>query len=250
MLDAAESSHSPSRSTSSPSPTPTSSPTPESTHTQPSPQPSPPQPSPTQPSPIHGNRTSPTQSQRAHADTNNNTKGKIDKGWSFLEADLTKTKKTTISAYTKLILRVKKLEAQIKVGKVQGDILGVHEKASTETELFIQEITPTKVIHEQEGSGKASDEISTAGKKKDTASEEVPPDSTAEVHISTAGETATYSRRSAEKRKDKEEEKKKAMDEAESTKKIDWNDPSVLRYHSLKMKPKSIAQARRNMIKY
>ncbi|GJV47775.1 hypothetical protein Tco_1437987 [Tanacetum coccineum] len=40
------------------------------------------------------------------------------------------------------------------------------------------------------------------------------------------------------------------MDEAESTKKIDWNDPSVLRYHSLKMKPKSIAQARRNMIKY
>ncbi|GJS22825.1 hypothetical protein Tco_0451457 [Tanacetum coccineum] len=181
---------------------------------------------------------------------------------------------------------------------------GVHEKASTETELFIQEITPTEVIHEQEGSGKASDEISTAGKKKDTASEEVPPVSTAEVHISTAGETATYSRRSAEKRKDKgkgimtdeepkkkskkeleqerlsfaeairieeqmheeqraqiardaeiarqweEEEKKKAMDEAESTKKIDWNDPSVLRYHSLKMKPKSIAQARRNMVKY
>ncbi|GJR27811.1 beta-glucosidase 46-like protein isoform X1 [Tanacetum coccineum] len=128
--------------------------------------------------------------------------------------------------------------------------------------------------------------------------------STAEVHISTAGGTATYSRRSAEKRKDKgkgimtdeepkkkskkeleqerlsyaealrleeqmneeqraqiardaeiarqweEEEKKKAMDEAKTTKEIDWNDPSVIRYHSLKMKPKSIAQARRNMIKY
>ncbi|GKB78087.1 hypothetical protein Tco_0944982 [Tanacetum coccineum] len=175
---------------------------------------------------------------------------------------------------------------------------------STETELFIQEITPTEVIHEHEGSGKASDEVSTAGKKKDTASEEVPPVSTAEVHISTAGGTATYSRRSAEKRKDKgkgimteeepkrkskkeleqerlsyaealrleeqmneeqraqiardaeiarqweEEEKKKAMDEAKTTKEIDWNDPSVIRYHSLKMKPKSIAQARRNMIKY
>ncbi|GKF11670.1 hypothetical protein Tco_0049596, partial [Tanacetum coccineum] len=40
------------------------------------------------------------------------------------------------------------------------------------------------------------------------------------------------------------------MDEAKATKKIDWNDPSVIRYHSLKMKPKSIAQARRNMIKY
>ncbi|GKF70347.1 hypothetical protein Tco_0203404, partial [Tanacetum coccineum] len=98
----------------------------------------------------------------------------------------------------------------------------VHEKASTETELFIQEVTPTEVIHEQEGSGKASDEISTAGKKKDTASEEVPPVSTTEVHISTAGEMATYSRRSAEKRKDKgkgimidEEPKKKSKKELE-----------------------------------
>ncbi|GJV62870.1 hypothetical protein Tco_1473698 [Tanacetum coccineum] len=76
----------------------------------------------------------------------------------------------------------------------------VQEKASTETELFIQEVTPTEVIHEQEGSGKASDEVSTAGKKKGTASEEVPTVSTAEVHISTAGGTVTYSRRSAEKR--------------------------------------------------
>ncbi|GKF73300.1 hypothetical protein Tco_0219632, partial [Tanacetum coccineum] len=46
----------------------------------------------------------------------------------------------------------------------------------------------------------SSDEVSTAGKKKGTASEEVPTVSTAEVHISTAGGTVTYSRRSAEKR--------------------------------------------------
>ncbi|GJY72165.1 hypothetical protein Tco_0475868 [Tanacetum coccineum] len=49
MLDAAESSPSPSRTTSSPSPTPTSSPTPEPSPTQPSP----PHPSPTQLSPTH-----------------------------------------------------------------------------------------------------------------------------------------------------------------------------------------------------
>ncbi|GKC06130.1 hypothetical protein Tco_0997740 [Tanacetum coccineum] len=90
-----------------------------------------------------------------------------------LEADLSKTKKIYSSAYTKLTLRVKKLESQIKVGKArrhsrfvlsdtevggddsskQGrkfsnegfqDDEGVHEKASTETELFIQEVTPTK----------------------------------------------------------------------------------------------------------
>ncbi|GJR15340.1 hypothetical protein Tco_0797992 [Tanacetum coccineum] len=35
-----------------------------------------------------------------------------------------------------------------------------------------------------------------------------------------------------------EEEKKRVMDEAKATKEIDWNDPSVIRYHSLKMKPK------------
>ncbi|GKF57364.1 hypothetical protein Tco_0170901, partial [Tanacetum coccineum] len=180
------------------------------------------------------------------------------------------------------------------------------EKASTETELFIQEVTLTEVIHDQEGSGKASDEVSTAGLKKGTASQEVPTVSTADVNISTAGGTVTYSRRSAEKKskQDKgkailieeepkkkskkeleleilsyaevlrleeqmneeqraqiardaeiarqweEEEKKRAMDEAMSTKKIDWNDPSVIRYHALKMKPKTIAQARKNMIKY
>ncbi|GKA73076.1 hypothetical protein Tco_0779292 [Tanacetum coccineum] len=47
-----------------------------------------------------------------------------------------------------------------------------------------------------------------------------------------------------------EEERKRAMAEAKSTKKIIWNDPSVIRYHTLKMKPKTVAQARRNMIKY
>ncbi|GJS34068.1 hypothetical protein Tco_0532450 [Tanacetum coccineum] len=40
------------------------------------------------------------------------------------------------------------------------------------------------------------------------------------------------------------------MAEAKSTKQIDWNDPSVIRYHTQKMKPKTVAQARKNMIKY
>ncbi|GJV06771.1 putative ribonuclease H-like domain-containing protein [Tanacetum coccineum] len=40
------------------------------------------------------------------------------------------------------------------------------------------------------------------------------------------------------------------MDEAKTAKKIDWNDPLVIRYHTQKMKPKTVAQARRNMIKY
>ncbi|GJV41621.1 hypothetical protein Tco_1420061 [Tanacetum coccineum] len=35
---------------------------------------------------------------------------------------------------------------------------GVHEKASNDTEIFVQEVTPTELIQDQEGSGKASDE--------------------------------------------------------------------------------------------
>ncbi|GKA93398.1 hypothetical protein Tco_0815384 [Tanacetum coccineum] len=352
MLDATEPSPSPSRITSSPSPTPTPTPTPApSPSPQPSPiHPSPPQPSPTQPSPSHPGtdyhpptpHDSPHHAVHSHGGEEGSMKlheltnlvNTLANRIGVLENDLLKTKKTYSFAYTKLILRVKKLESQIKVGKARrhsrfvisdDEAIGddsskqgrkffheeVQEKISSETELFIQEVTPTEIIHDQEGSGKASDEVSTAGLKKGTASEAFPTVSTADVHISTAdvhistvGGTATYSRRSAEKRKDKgkgimteeepkkkskkelelerlsfaealrleeqmneeqraqiardaeiarqweEEEKKKAMDEAMSTKKIDWNDPSVIRYHALKMKPKTIAQARRNMIKY
>ncbi|GKC16944.1 hypothetical protein Tco_1013726 [Tanacetum coccineum] len=344
MLDGTEPSPSPSRITSSPTPIP--SPSPEPSPTQPSPHISPIQPSPTQPGSEYHPPTphdSPLHAVHSHGSDEGSLKLQelmnlittLSDRIGVLEADLTKTKKTYSSAYTKLILRVKKLEAQIKVGKArrhtrivlldsevgeddsskQGrkfsnegvqDDEGVHERASTDTEIFVQEVTLTEVIQDQEASGKASDEISTVGLKKDTASEEVPTVSTAEVHLSTAGGTVTYSRRSAEKRsrQDKgkailieeepkkkskkdleqeqlsyaeairleeqmneeqraqiardeeiarqwdEEERKRAMDEAKTTKKIDWNDPSVIRYHTLKMKPKTIAQARRNMIKY
>ncbi|GJS98038.1 hypothetical protein Tco_0819208 [Tanacetum coccineum] len=119
-----------------------------------------------------------------------------------LEADLMKTKKTYSSAYTKLILRVKKLESQIKIGKArrqdrvvlsddevfeddsskQGRISDVElqEKASTDTELFIQEVTPTEVIQDQIVREKARDEVSNACAKKGTATEGIPIVSTAE----------------------------------------------------------------------
>ncbi|GKD80639.1 hypothetical protein Tco_1347478, partial [Tanacetum coccineum] len=111
-----------------------------------------------------------------------------------LEDDLKTTKKTYSSAFTKLILSVKKLE-----GRILSDA-EVQEKASNETERVIQDVTPTKVIQDQESSEKGSAEVSTARAKQGTVSEEVPIVSTAEVNLSTAGGTVTYSRRSAEKR--------------------------------------------------
>ncbi|GJS70005.1 hypothetical protein Tco_0702846 [Tanacetum coccineum] len=44
-----------------------------------------------------------------------------------------------------------------------------------------------------------------------------------------------------------EEKGKRAMDEVKSTKMIDWNDPSVIRYHTLKMKPKTVWDFNQNI---
>ncbi|GJR36110.1 hypothetical protein Tco_1211794 [Tanacetum coccineum] len=139
---------------------------------------------------------------------------------------------------------------------------GVQEKASTDTKIFIQEVTPTEVIQDQEGSEKASDEISTTGAKKGTASEEVPIVSTAEEEpkkkskkeleqerLSYAEairledqmneeQRAQIARNEEIARQWDEDKRKRAMDEAKTTKKIDWNDPSVIRYHTKKNEAK------------
>ncbi|GJX50729.1 hypothetical protein Tco_0277574 [Tanacetum coccineum] len=135
-----------------------------------------------------------------------------------LEADLLKTKKTYSSAYTKLIPQGLETRVQIKSGK-QGNKLG------TEHELFLQESdsngSPFKI---KRAVGKASDEKLVRLFEESTAIKKF------QLLVLLRQE--------------------RAMDEAKTTKKIDWNDPSVIRYHSLKMKPKTIAQGRRNMIKY
>ncbi|GJV46921.1 hypothetical protein Tco_1437133 [Tanacetum coccineum] len=335
MLDVTEPPTSPSRITSSLSPTHSLLPEPTPAHTpsptQPSPtQPSPTQPSPTQPSPTQPSPTqpriehhlptphdSPLHAVYSHGSDEGSLKLQelmnlvttLSDRIGVLEADLMKTKKTYSSAYTKLILRVKKLESQIKIGKARRQarvVLSDDEVFEDDSSKQGRKFSDEGVQEKAKGSEKASDEVSTAGAKKGTASEEVPRVSTAEVNLSTAGGTVTYTRRSAEKRsrQDKgkaimieeepkkkskkeleqerlsyaeairleeqmneeqraqiardeeiarqwdEEERKRAMDEAKNAKKIDWNDPSVIRYHTQKMKPKTVAQARRNMIKY
>ncbi|GJT85759.1 hypothetical protein Tco_1067476 [Tanacetum coccineum] len=178
--------------------------------------------------------------------------------WSIgvLEDDLRKTKKTYSSAFTKLILRGRKLsDAEVQ------------EKASTETEPFIQEVTPTEVIQDQGSSEKGSAKVSTAGATKGTASEaQIEPRKKSKKELEqerlsfaeairleeqmNEEQRAQIARDEEIARQWDEEERQRAMSEAKSTKKIDWNDPSVIRYHALKMKPKTVAQARRNMIKY
>ncbi|GKB01282.1 hypothetical protein Tco_0829326 [Tanacetum coccineum] len=151
-----------------------------------------------------------------------------------LEDDLRKTKKTYNSAFTKLILKVKKLEARVKIGKARkrAKVVLSEDDEDVEDEFLSKQVTPTEVIQDQESSEKGS-----AGATKGTASE-VPVNK------------GTYCNNKEILLDMDEEERQRAMSEAKSTKKINWNDPSVIRYHALKMKPKTIAQARRNMIKY
>ncbi|GJU82836.1 hypothetical protein Tco_1285201 [Tanacetum coccineum] len=217
------------RITSSPSPTPSTSPEPTPAHTptptqpsptQPSPtQPSPTQPSPTQPSPTQPSPTQPSPTQHGtehHLPTPHDSplyavhSHGSDEGSLKLQELMNLV--TTLSDRIRIKIRKARRQGRAvlsddevfeddssKQGRKFSDE-GVQEKASTNTEIFIPEVTPTEVIQYQEGSEKASDEISTAGAKIGTASEEVPIVSTTKLSLSTAGGTVTYTRRSAEKR--------------------------------------------------
>ncbi|GJS89332.1 hypothetical protein Tco_0771968 [Tanacetum coccineum] len=223
MLDLSEPSTSPSRITSSPShsPEPLPSPKPSFKHSPDHTTAAPTQPStgaehhfPTpHDSPLHAVHSNGSDEGSLKLNELTNLITKLSKRIRVLEDDLRKTKKTYSSAFTKLILRVKKLEARVKIGKARKRA----KKASIETEPFIQEVTPIEVIQDQGSSEKGSDEVSTAGETKGTASE-VPVVSTAEENISTAGRTVTYKRRSEEQRTRKDKGKA-IMTESEPKKK-------------------------------
>ncbi|GJU22681.1 hypothetical protein Tco_1156023 [Tanacetum coccineum] len=103
-----------------------------------------------------------------------------------LEKDLQQTKKTYSTALTKLVLRVKKLEYKLKSGKARRKAKieeEVHEKPNDETEVIVQEETPTEIIKEHGSGEKGEMEISTASPPKVTKV------STVEAHV--------YTRRSA-----------------------------------------------------
>ncbi|GJS21792.1 ALP1-like protein [Tanacetum coccineum] len=190
-----------------------------------------------------------------------------------LEDDLKKTKLTYSAAITKLILRVKKLEAKVKARTARKRARVVLSEDDEDDQGSSEE--------------KGNSKVSAAGANKGTASE-VPVVSTAEKRtrkdkgkaIMTEPEPKKKSKKELEQerlsftkairlqeqmdeeqraqiardeeitRQWDEEEGQRDMSEVKSSKKIDWNDPSVIRHDALKMKPKTVAQARRNMVKY
>ncbi|GKA11774.1 hypothetical protein Tco_0691320, partial [Tanacetum coccineum] len=115
-----------------------------------------------------------------------------------LEKDLQQTKKTYSTALTKLVLKVKKLDKQVRSGKAKRrDRI---EKNSADTEVLLKEATPSELIEDLGSGEKGKKEISTADVPISTAGAEV---STTSHDVSTAAAELVYIRRSASKAKDK-----------------------------------------------
>ncbi|GJU38328.1 ribonuclease H-like domain-containing protein [Tanacetum coccineum] len=139
-----------------------------------------------------------------------------------LQNDLKQTKLTYGAAYTKLILRVKKLEHKVKANKsrrMARVIISDNEEDledSSKQGRIITEIDqnpsislPTELVEDFGSGEKGEKEISTANISVSTASA-IPEVSTAKAElsivipeVSIAAENLVYIRRSAEKRKDK-----------------------------------------------
>ncbi|GJX55555.1 hypothetical protein Tco_0285452 [Tanacetum coccineum] len=201
---------------------------------------------------------------------------KLSKRIGVLEDDLKRTKKTYSAVFTKLILRIKKLESKVKTGKAKKRARVVLSKdeeddsskqgrkiSDIDEDLNTYFAQDDEVVHDQDTVKEGQPEDSTAGITVSTALINI---STAKETRSTAGRVV-YGRRSKEEMKDKgkeimtkpEPEKKSkklleqerlATSEPKTTKDIDWNDPLVQKYWDLKNKPKSEAQARKNKIVY
>ncbi|GJW64494.1 hypothetical protein Tco_0116378 [Tanacetum coccineum] len=205
--------------------------------------------------------------------------------FSSMEDDLKKTKLTYSAAVTKLILRVKRLSFQSQDGKARKskkevtptEVIpdqGSSEKGNSEVSTAgATKGTASKVPV----ISTAEENISTAGRtvtyrrrseeertRKDKGKAKmIEPEpkkkSKKEIEqerLSFAEAISLQEQMNEEQRAQivrdeeiarqwNEEEDQRIMSEAKSTKKIDWNDPSVIRYHALKMKPKTVAQPRR-----
>ncbi|GKD01738.1 hypothetical protein Tco_1172012, partial [Tanacetum coccineum] len=116
-----------------------------------------------------------------------------------LEKDLQQTKKTYSTALTKLVLRVKKLENQLKSGKARRRariVLSEDEDAAEDSSKQGRKIAQ---IDEDPNISLVQDEGMTWFEED----EQVQEKQSGDTEVSTAARRIVYSKRSAEKRKDK-----------------------------------------------
>ncbi|GJZ91604.1 hypothetical protein Tco_0663531 [Tanacetum coccineum] len=206
-----------------------------------------------------------------------------------LEEDLKQTKKIYGKALTKLVKKVKHLEAKLKstterrkvrmvISDDEDDLVSKDTSKQgriTETEyegFTLQQFTPTKVTQVKILANASREKLKTYTRRRSTDSSK---DSTARGLFSTAEEVQDKEQISTDKKEmaraaareeqeridfEKALELQKQLDEREETDNIDWNtiaeqvqerqSDTIKRYQTLKKKPVSVAQARKNMMIY
>ncbi|GJS49865.1 hypothetical protein Tco_0599986 [Tanacetum coccineum] len=135
------------------------------------------------------------------------------------------------------LLMVKKLEARVKIGKARRQarvILSDDEDLEDDSSKQGRKLSDAEI---KRAVRKASDEFSTSGAKKEGLEQE-------RLSYTEAIDLKSKWMRNKELKllkmkrllgsgmRKKSKKKERAMDEAKSTKKIDWNDPSVIRYQN------------------
>ncbi|GKE20719.1 hypothetical protein Tco_1432231 [Tanacetum coccineum] len=183
-----------------------------------------------------------------------------------LEAELAQTKQTYGTALKKLIKKVKKLKQTVKISQSRRStrvVLSdaeevsedpskqrrkIQEKISDDTEVLLEEEETTELVEEpteiveDQGSGEKGNKRS-AEKRKDKGKAIMIEDESVQKK----------SKKQLEQERLKEYDKagkKEAVAEDDTAHVIDWNDPSIIRYHALQNRHRSVAEVRKNMLMY
>ncbi|GKA23959.1 hypothetical protein Tco_0709992 [Tanacetum coccineum] len=166
---------------------------------------------------------------------------KLSESIGVLEDDLKRTKQTYSVAFTKLILRIKKLESKVKTGKARkrARVVLSEDKEDDSFEQGRIDEDPNTYFHQDD---EVDDDV-----VYDTAEERQPEDSTAGIKISTAERLGLEEVIRLQEQVDEEEkaliardkeiarqllalDEERATSEPKTTKDIDWNDPLVQKY--------------------
>ncbi|GJY32246.1 reverse transcriptase domain-containing protein [Tanacetum coccineum] len=161
----------------------------------------------------------------------------------------------------------------------------IQEKISDETKVLLEEEEATEIVQDQGSGEKGEQEVSTAAgslvyirrsekKKKDKGKAILIEDESIQKKSMKQEQEKKLGHEEAIRLKEQinEEERKRIARDAEIAKQlqeeydkagkkevvtkvdtahvIDWNDPSVIRYHALQNRPRSVAEVRKNMMVY
>ncbi|GJW22879.1 putative ribonuclease H-like domain-containing protein, partial [Tanacetum coccineum] len=185
-------------------------------------------------------------------------------GVASLEQDLKQTKKVYGNTYTKLIMRVKKLEHKVKsrqprrreivvISDTEKDLEDPSKqgrrigRTSADTEILLDQEEPTELVEDLE------DEYVHKKAKKQLEQERLGHEEAIRLQEHINEEERQRIARDAEIAKQLQEEFDRARQEQEvvaevdQARNIDWSDPAVLRYHALQNRSFSVAEVRKNM---